>query len=227
MLNQAAAWSRRVPWVRGPDLRLWPATLADFECRHNRSAGDATPACGCWPEELTATQMVDDLMAAVTAAVATTKEDDEMQTTAETVTCRIDGCENEAPRRGRYAGRCGDHRGAALPPEPSQNGAGGALDLDALFAGRQTPPATEPETPEPETDPEPEPEPEPEPAARVSAAELADELQAALLGVTQAAKDLAEAEQMVGHARAVLASRWAAVNVLVRETDEAIAAVVE
>ena len=25
--------------------------MADFECKHGRIAGDATPPCGCWPSE--------------------------------------------------------------------------------------------------------------------------------------------------------------------------------
>jgi hypothetical protein len=29
-----------------------PLPLADFECSHDRLAGDPTPACGCWPEEV-------------------------------------------------------------------------------------------------------------------------------------------------------------------------------
>lgn len=33
----------------------------------------------------------------------------------ETVPCRIPGCRNDAPRRGRNAGRCKDHRGHSLP----------------------------------------------------------------------------------------------------------------
>lgn len=31
------------------------SALADDECEHGRLPGDHTPACGCWPEEHTAT----------------------------------------------------------------------------------------------------------------------------------------------------------------------------
>jgi RNA polymerase sporulation-specific sigma factor len=65
----------------------------------------------------------------------------------DTVPCRIAGCPNQAPRRGRNAGRCKDHRGHALPTSapldaaPSGDGAGTPkAERTTLTAPPESPP---------------------------------------------------------------------------------------
>jgi len=41
--------------------------------------------------------------------------------------CKVDGCMNEAPVRGRYAGRCKEHRGQVAAP--STNGAASQAEV--------------------------------------------------------------------------------------------------
>ena len=48
----------------------------------------------------------------------------EEQRMAQTTTCKVDGCGSEAPRFGRYAGRCAEHRVAAV----ESNGNGNVAD---------------------------------------------------------------------------------------------------
>ena len=83
--------------------------LADFECEHGRLPHDGSPACGCFPDE--GGNMLEDLA-------------------PNQVPCRISGCPNPAPRFGRYANRCEDHREAPVRVFEPGNGSNGPGDED-------------------------------------------------------------------------------------------------